>query len=119
MSASVDIIHLEKTLLPLFHEINMDCKCNWTKYVFDSLMRKIILGGIVSCNVTADWAGTTLPELRRMVADQAEYISAFPDTYTVCMASDMIWGRRDRGLFLTMFGCLFHEVQTLWPDKEG
>ena len=80
MSASVDIIHLEKTLRPLFHEINMDCKCNWTKYVFDSLMRKIILGGIVSCNVTAGWPGTTLPELRRMVADEADYISAFPDT---------------------------------------
>ena len=92
----------------------------WTNYVVQHLMRKLLLAASVhhGAALQTDWAAMSLPALRQCAPDAAEYISVFPPTLYAADASDMVLGRRDWGLFLSLWGCLFHEAGELWPKRK-
>ena len=81
-------------------------------YVLDSIVRKHVLaraGGV-------DWSQCTLAELRRLSVDQCEFLAELPDDWQATDASSLICDRPEWPLLVSMYMCLWHDVEKTIPD---
>jgi serine/threonine protein kinase len=125
-ATTVGVDELQVGIRSILETIDSECKLQWTGYVHDSLVRKFVFAAVVHRNTmmtvasSVSSSGDDMPMhvLRRLVADQAGYMRAFPDDFTAGLASDMICGRRDRSLLISMYACLFHEAEKLWCNRH-
>lgn len=88
----------------------------WGAYVTPHVVRKLLIGVVANRRAGVDraWLGVPISAIQDLEPDMGGYLSDF-GSLTSGEASDMVFGRPDRGLFISMWGCLFHEVETRWP----
>ena len=126
--------HWEKTALKLWdlplhafapkiremlQDISAKAKLNWNSYVIDYLIRKFVicvlvhqeeLGEQMDCSVSWLSFESLAPDMTNQLQ------AAFPRDFSAADASHMITGRPDQALFLSMWACLFKEVEARYAD---
>ena len=78
-------------------------------YVFDFLTRKLTLIVLYFAR-GVDWSKVPMTVLRAMSADSGSVLERVPDSWTAAELSATLFGRRDWGIFASMYGCLAHDI---------
>ena len=93
----------------------------WQAFTVSHLVRKLLLAHVVHGADVAQlpWhrlpmgflPATVLPDAKDLVA------KAFPRNCSAADASQMVTGRPDQALLLSMWACVFSEVEDRWPKR--
>ena len=90
------------------------------RYVGKSAARKVLMAAVAVGQLgTVSWDKVTVGDIIAMCPDQKSALEAFPVKMCAADASDLVFGRPDRALFLSMWSCLFSDksLESL-PEKE-
>ena len=88
-------------------------------YVRLFVVRKLLLGCIfVVGAVKPDWEQLDRASLADMGPDENNHLAAFPKEWSIATISRVLFGRADRGLFASMYLCLWGAVADQWPHDE-
>lgn len=89
-------------------------------YVRLSLVRKLFLGWVIHRHSFQPqrWEAVKSTLMGEMGPDEGKYLSAFPSSWSVAEVSTFMFGRADWGIFVSMFGCLWHDVVRGHTSKE-
>ena len=106
----------------MLDDINIKAGFRWTGYTKDNILRKLMLGAIVYHDALKDvqWEDLTLKEAQSLAPDVKKHVlDNFPSSYSAAEASAMITGRQNQAMLLSMWACLFYEVERLWPNNKN
>ena len=104
--------------------INDACALGWTRYTKRNMVRKILISWLRDCLCATagqsdqlrwqDVAYAALDEAGS-VADASRTLAKLTEA-SAAEVSDLVLGRRDHALFVSMWACCFSEVETTWDD---
>jgi hypothetical protein len=100
-------------------EVNDAAKLEWTPYAVAHACRKMVMAAIAHDAAASDakWGDVSMATLQHMMPDVKEIAAKFPVGISAATASEMITGRPDQALMLSMWACLFSEADRLWPKE--
>ena len=116
---SGDLQAVAGALSAIVHRIDEESGMRAKGYVLKNVIRKMVVCAIQYHGAASrsSWSDILVKELRHITPDCHKALAKFPASFSVADASDMVCGRRDHGVFLSMWACLFGEVAKLWPDR--
>ena len=77
-------------------------------YIGKSAARKVLMAAVAVGQLgKVSWDNVAVGDIITMCPDQKSALDAFPITMSASDASDLVFGRPDRALFLSMWNCLF------------
>jgi len=84
------------------------------QYAGKSAARKVVVAAVATGQLgTVSWYNVTVADLVTMCPDQKSDLDAFPGKMTAADASDIVFDRPDRALFLSMWNCLFGDKELM------
>lgn len=100
--------------------VNHGAKLEWSCYVVAHACRKMVAAAIAHDAAASDakWGDVSMATLEHMMPDVTKELAAkFPVDTSAAAASEMITGRPDQALMLSMWACLFSEADRVWPKE--
>lgn len=116
-----DVVEMAATLRHTLTLVAGAAGVRWQSFTVSHLVRKLLLARVVhgAHGVELPWhllpvgllPGTVLPDVKKLM------VKGFPRHCTAADASMMVTGRQDQVLLLSMWACMFSEVEDRWPDR--
>ena len=119
MLAETNVLEVMRKLRKIFQELRrLHPKIfveNGNSYYVASVGRKLILALMAWNRVTVDWSTMTAEQLRQLCVDQSGFIDAFPDDMSAAEISNLVFGRPDWAMFVSLEACLMKDVLSAYP----
>ena len=108
-----------RRIIAALQEVDHAAKLEWSWYVVAHACRKVVMAAIAHDAAASDakWGDVSMAMLQHMMPDVNEIAAQFPVGISAAAASEMITGRPDQALMLSMWACLFSEADRLWPKE--
>ncbi len=97
---------------------NVTTATQQASYIVAHLVRKMFLCYLQYRGEDIDWGDVTVGMLDGAFPDKCEYLSLFPEHMDLASMSSLVLGRRDMGVFLSMFACVWRDVARRWAKEE-
>ena len=72
--------------------------------------RKVVLALLATGRVAVDWATMTKAQLEDLCCDQGHFLGNFDASMSAADVSNVVFGRRDWPMFVSLWGCLMKDV---------
>ena len=72
--------------------------------------RKVVLALLATSRVAVDWATITRAQLEDLCCDQSNFLSAFDASMSAADVSNLVFGRKDWPMFVSLWACLMKDV---------
>ena len=120
-TAGAGVADVGQALARIVEGVSDDTGLQWNRYTAAHLVRKLLLGWLTHSGAAGgiDWAEVPLRALPQTVLPDVKELmpAGFTPDCSAAEASDMITGRPDQALLLSMWACLFGDVEAKWPQE--
>ena len=120
-TAGAQVADLGQVLARIVEGVSDDTGLQWNRYTVAHLVRKLLLGWLTHSGAAGgiDWAEVPLRALPQTVLPDVKELmpAGFTPDCSAAEASDMMTGRPDQALLLSMWACLFGDVEAKWPQE--
>lgn len=115
------VLESAEGVVRVIEAVSREAGLAWNAYTIANIVRKFLLARVLHAGAArkVDWASVPLGSLpTRVLPDvKQNLVSGFPLDCSAADASEMVTGRHDQAMLLSMWACLFAEVADMWPKE--
>lgn len=114
---ALQLVEFGRGVAALVADTAAEAALQWGAWARNAVSRKVLIAAVAAGRLgIVDWAAVTMADVKDMVPDQSDVLDCFPASMPASAASDLVLGRRDRAMFLSMWACLFHDKSIAQTD---